>query len=360
MAGTNNTNASSQPEEVRRRSERLQPTRYSFPKVAHPHGIQFIFMDYDYNRFVSSLTNGGKLTASNAGDPGAIKKLGFVELDKIPDVKKYTAVELPFPRTLNDETSINNQAFERSFLYERLTAAIAGSGGFSGAATQLGEMARDVLAAIRSTTSGEGTFSENLSAAFAGKKGFENIGAASQYLSRTFLPGDLQKQIGNASGTAVNPLQTLAFTGVDLKSYSFTWDLFPSNQEDSKRIKEIVQVLKHKALPQVESFTNNGKGVQGLNRAFLKYPSVVLVNLLGIDESHFVRFKPAMLTNVTVNYGGPAGVVGILKGGKPAAVTLTLSFTELNIHTSEDYPIDPDGDDAGGSVEKETPKVIGA
>lgn len=355
MAGTTNTKASSQPEEVRKRSSRLQPTSYSFPKTPYRHGIQFIFMDYDYNRFVSSLTNGGKLTASNANDPGAIKKLGFVDLAQIPDVKKYTAVELPFPRTLSDETSINNQAFERSFLYERLTSAIAGSGGFTGAAETLGEMARDVLKAIRKTTSGEGTMSDNLSAVFKDQKGFESIGAASQYLSRTFLPGDLQKQIGNASGMAVNPLQTLAFTGVDLKNYSFTWDLFPSNQEDSQRIKDIVQVLKHKALPQVESFTNEGKGVQGLNRAFLKYPSVVLVNLIGVDESHFVRFKPAMLTNVTVNYGGPAGVVGIMKGGKPAAVTLTLSFTELNIHTAEDYPIDTGGDDADGTVKKETP-----
>ena len=73
-----------------------------------------------------------------------------------------------------------------------------------------------------------------------------------------------------------------------------------------------------KSLPAVE-------GVDGsptLARAFLKYPSVVDMYLLGIDEGYWMKFKPCMISNVSVDYGG-GGLVSIIKGGKPAAVNLS-------------------------------------
>ena len=33
-----------------------------------------------------------------------------------------------------------------------------------------------------------------------------------------------------------------------------------------------------------------------LSRAFLEYPATVNINLLGISENHFVKFKPATFT----------------------------------------------------------------
>ena len=340
---------SSRPEQVRKtgRSSRLGGTSYVFPSIPHPHGLQLIFMDYDYNRFINNMTEGSTLTTSNADDPNAIKKLGFVPAANVaPEVESYVNVELPFPRTLQDQNRINNQAYERSFIFERLTSSLAAAGDTSGITKQIGSIAKDVLGAIREAAAGGGDTTEAIGKALSGNKLTQNLAGGAQYLARSFLPGDLQKQAAGVGGIVANPLQTLAFTGVDLKSYSFTWDLFPSSKADSERIKKIVNLLKNKALPQV------GAGeatVQGMNRAFLKYPSVVRLNLLGVDESHFVRFKPAMLTDVSVDYSGPASQVGIMKGGRPAAVTLTLSFTELTIHTSEDYPITPDEADSSAS-----------
>ena len=340
---------SSRPEQVRKtgRSSRLGGTSYVFPSIPHPHGLQLIFMDYDYNRFINNMTEGSTLTTSNADDPNAIKKLGFVPAANVaPEVESYVNVELPFPRTLQDQNRINNQAYERSFIFERLTSSLAAAGDTSGITKQIGGIAKDILGAIREAAAGGGDTTEAIGKALSGNKLTQNLAGGAQYLARSFLPGDLQKQAAGVGGIVANPLQTLAFTGVDLKSYSFTWDLFPSSKADSERIKKIVNLLKNKALPQV------GAGeatVQGMNRAFLKYPSVVRLNLLGVDESHFVRFKPAMLTDVSVDYSGPASQVGIMKGGRPAAVTLTLSFTELTIHTSEDYPITPDEADSSES-----------
>ena len=357
---------SSRPELKRKqgRSSRLGGTSYVFPSIPHPHGLQMIFMDYDYNRFINNMTEGATLTTSNADDPNAVRKLGFVaDANVAPEVESYVNVELPFPRALQDQNRINNQAYERSFLFERLTSSLAAAGDFSGIVGSLGGIAKDVLGAIRGAASGEGDTTEAVSKVLADNSLTQNLAGGAQYLARSFLPGDLQKQAAGVGGIVANPLQTLAFTGVDLKSYTFTWDLFPSSKADSDRIKKIVNLLKHKALPQV------GAGeatVQGMNRAFLKYPSVVRLNLIGVDESHFVRFKPAMLTDVSVDYSGPASQVGIMKGGRPAAVTLTLSFTELTIHTSEDYPItanDPDSNESdtatprGEGQGSEDPKI---
>jgi len=83
--------------------------------------------------------------------------------------------------------------------------------------------------------------------------------------------------------------------------------------------------------------TQSVAGIKGLERAFLEYPAVVELSLLGVQEKHFVRFKRAMIDNVTVDYTGGGSLVSIIKGGVPASVTLSVSFKELTIQTANDY-----------------------
>ena len=320
------------PETIRNRARGRNAT-YSFPSEAFPHGIQFIFKDYDYNKFISVLDKGKTVASDTSGDLGRIEKFGLNAVSAGAAPKSFTSIELPFPRTLLDQNNIRNEGYERSFLFERLTSSLAAAGDVSGIIGGLEDISTKILSGVRKIGSGEFS-SSNIQSMLPD---FGDAAAAAQYISRTILPGDLSKQLGQAGGFIANPQQSLAFTGVDLKNFTFQWDLFPSNRADSEQLKRIIQVLKHKALPGVSNIGT----VAGGSRAFLTYPDVVVINLLGIDESHFVRFKPAMLTNVSVDYG-TGGQVSILRGGKPAAVTLSLSFTELNIHTREDYPMPVD------------------
>lgn len=374
------SDASNRPESVR--SKRVNDNSiYTFPAKQFPHGIQFIFMDYDYNRFINTLTasqttttktdadgNQVKETSTSVGDIGreaGIKKLGLVPASNVPpEIKDYTVLELPFPRQLQDTNQINNTAFERSFLMERITAALSAAGqnaGAEGIMGAAGDLAKKALAAVRGVGRGDENNALNQLGDILSSS--ENVGAggtAAKFLAKSFLPGDILKQIGQSSGQLINPLQTLAFTGVDLKQYSFTWDLFPTNQADSDRLKKIIQLLKNKSLPAVSGLKDgSGKDVGGLSRAFLKYPSVVRTNFIGVDESHFVRFKPAMLTQVNVDYAGNAGTVVIARGGRPAAITLTLAFTELTIHTADDYPLDDKPDTGATSAENDTNNAAG-
>ena len=152
------------------------------------------------------------------------------------------------------------------------------------------------------------------------------------YLARNVIGGDLSRTISAVTNRAVNPQETLSFTGVDLRNFSFSWDLFPSNKDDTDEITRIVNFLKARSLPEVE----DGGSEQFLGRAFLKYPDIVSLNLLGVDESKFTRFKRCMISNVTVDYSG-GSQVSIIKGGVPATVTLSVAFSEVQIQTRDDY-----------------------
>lgn len=340
MPETSKNNGSNRPETLRNKHLGGDKVLH-FPSVRHPHEIQLIFKDYDYNKFISTISKGSTVSSDNT-DFNRIKKFGFnPTLNATPVASEYTSIVLPFPRNLSDITGVNSTPFERSFLFERLTSAVASVSDLSASDVlkTVGNIASSALSAARGVGTGEINVEGMISEALT-KTGLATTAAAqaAQYLSRSFLPSDFQSQLAQFGGAIANPLTSLQFTGVSLKDYSFSWDLFPSNQKDSELIKEIVRTLKNKALPRVGSMGE----FDGLNRTLLKYPGVVIINLLGVDETHFKRFKPAMLTNVTAQYGSE-GNISMLKGGKPSLVNLTLSFTELNIHTAEDYDL-PSGD----------------
>jgi hypothetical protein len=329
---------------------------YSFPSKPMPHGLLLQFKNYDYQRYVSGIEkvkdkNGDDLIRENSN-------LGFVptlaqafssegDNQQKPDLKQSTALELPFPRTLQDSQGIRIQQFERDFLYERIASGLASfdeGGGLSNmfgnitdTASQLldsavsygksaGKTANEqgigtaMFEALKSGASAVGSFDSSKAAAMAG------------YLARNFISGEIAKSISVVGERVVNPQETLSFSGVDLRNFTFSWDLYPSNKKDTQNITNIIKLLKQKALPQVE---NAGAG--GVTaRAFLNYPSIVELNLLGVQEEHFMRFKRCMIQNVTADYGA-GGMPEIIKGGVPAAVSLSITFMELQIHTAEDY-----------------------
>ena len=71
------------------------------------------------------------------------------------------------------------------------------------------------------------------------------------------------------------------------------------------------------------------------NKLLLNYPSVVDIFFFGIDQSYFVYYKTCMVDSFNINFA-PNGLA-FVAGGKPAAVTMDMSVTEMDIHTSEDY-----------------------
>jgi len=346
----------------------------SFPAKPMPHGLLLQFKSYDYNKYVNGIKvivgedNKGKKTTSfkesdNLGFVNTLAEGYFNATEGKPELTHDTALELPFPRTLQDNQNIRVQQFERDFLYERIASGLAAFQGDGG----LGGMAENMLAGLEgfankayegikgagSSVSEKGVMGALVDAMKAGASNAASFDsskatALAGYLARNFISGEIAKSISVVGERVVNPQETLSFSGVDLRNFTFTWDLYPSNQNDSDNIKGIIRLLKQKALPTVEDIGGGGLGA----RAFLNYPSVVELNLLGVDESHFTRFKRCMIQSVNVDYGG-GGMPEIIKGGKPAVVSLSVTFSELQIHTAEDYGAkdsSTDGEDILGNA----------
>jgi hypothetical protein len=213
-----------------------------------------------------------------------------------------SSIALPIPSNLADTFSI------------RVLSTELGS---------VGNAVKDIVSmAGQGNLTAMGVF-ETAKAAIAGQ-GTRNVAAFIDSVGGT----NTAKAIEVATGMIVNPRIALAFEGVDLKSHTFTWTLAPRSASESDKLRGIIQQIKKSALP---SF-NNSSG----QKVFLNYPNVVDVFFLGTTEGFMYYFKRAMISQFEVNYSG-SGAPAFVEGGKPAVVTLTISLTEIDIHTSEDY-----------------------
>jgi hypothetical protein len=304
----------------------------SFPASPLPHTMLLSFKSYTY---------------TTLGEYGVLKPLNQIgnRTSSNVEVRGTSHIELPFPTQLTDNQGLQVGDYERNLLAanvaDRLKPILeTGSTQTIGETlNKLGAQGSRALDGIISAIANPGDSSSAAASAISGfvKEALgtstANVASGAQYLLRSkldaVLGGEVSRTLDNVTGQTVNPRSTLAFTGVDLKSHQFSWELYPSNETDSKIIRNIIQTIKRNALPSVQD-------LPGISRAFLKYPSVVDMYLLGIDEGYWMKFKPCMISNVSVDYGG-GGLVSIIKGGKPAAVNLSLSLTELEIWTEEDY-----------------------
>jgi hypothetical protein len=348
------TRKDTSPAAVIARAKRIEGfnSELSFPARAHSHGIQLIFKQYSF----------AKLVAQNAG-----RELNSVQFGTkgFAEKKGQQSFYLPFPTSLQDSTGLTYNNFERdlvmSVVGESLSSAVnsvandpqGAAAGAKNAQSKLEKFGSNVSKTLRENPGMGGAlmlaqqFRDGVGSGL--KLGGDSAKLFAAYLARNFN-GDIGKTIAMDSGMAINPSETLAFEGVDLKSYTFDWDLYPESKEDSDRIKDIIKSLKRRILPTTSGggFGESASGLfpEGaarqaaesgpLQRMFLSYPDAVYINLVGVDGSHFPQFKPAMCTGMDVDYGATGNMV-IAKGGRPAAVNISLSFSELVIHTAEDY-----------------------
>lgn len=294
-----------------------------FPDKPNPHSILLVFKEYSYKqgfdegRF-ASLLNSGTFNRRTSGI----------------NLRSANSIELPFPKQLTDSTNLKLNAFERDLLTEQIASRINNyiSGGSSPTTISgIPDAIQGMGAGISQMLSGASTGAINNMLASVLDTSVVDVATAAQYLLRRNLPGDISRSIDIATGQTINPRETLAFEGVSLRTHQFNWDLYPNNVADSERIREIVNLIKRNVLPT----TQNLDGL-GIAKAFLKYPSTVEMYLLGVSKEHYIKFKPAMVSQFNVDYGA-GGNMSFLKGGKPAGVNISLQLTELEIETAEDY-----------------------
>lgn len=317
--------SSSRPE-VKYRDEEYNSamSQLRFPDKPFPHSMLLVFKKYDYSGYGQDGAIGRFNTLLRAERDATGRSSGA-------SLRSSNSIELPFPKQLSDSTSLRLNGYERDLLTEQIAQRINGylEGGSADAVSDIPGILQDMGAGFSQMLTGASNGDlEKVAQSILGTS-VKDVASAAQYILRSKLPGDIQKSINTATGQALNPRETMAFEGVDLRTHQFNWDLFPSNKNDSERIREIVNMLKRNSLPETVTLGT-------ISKAFLRYPSTVDMYLIGVNREYFMKFKTSMIRSFSVDYGA-GGNMSIMEGGKPAGVNISIQFAELEIETAHDY-----------------------
>lgn len=146
--------------------------------------------------------------------------------------------------------------------------------------------------------------------------------AAAVGISQLFGGGALSAGFG----LAANPRKEQIFKGVDFRTFSFDYQLYPRSASEARNILDIIQTFKFHAHPE---FKDSG--------GFLYiYPSEFDIVFYQGDSENLTlpRIASCVLLDVTVNYT-PNGMFNTFEDGTPTQINLTLNFRELSILTKE-------------------------
>lgn len=294
---------------IDRRKANSSNSFLQFPEDIGPHGMLLVFRDYDYV------------------PPGDRRLL---DLNSGATVSNYDSIILPIPNNLQDQTETRLNRIDMRFLGDIGADAINTSLGAPGQPFDISNVWEATKKIIGS---------------FDGAKLYEDLkngktneitGGASYLLKNAnsnYLLKHANDRVGDiisvADGNLANPKAALLFDGVELKSHTFSWMLAPRSKEESNIIKNIVNKFKTKQLP-----TYGGEVFGG--DLFLRYPSTVDIFLVGVASDYFLKYKTSMIRSLNVNYTAQNGL-SLMRGGVPSAVSIEISVTEMDIHTSEDY-----------------------
>ena len=145
--------------------------------------------------------------------------------------------------------------------------------------------------------------------------------------------GDFNQSLSRQTGAVLNSNTELLFNGVaPPRAFSFSFDLVPRSEAESKVIKEIILFFKK------ESATQKGSTSDGAAGLFLKSPSVFKLQYMSGGKSHpfLHQFKMCALNAMSVNYTG-SGTYATYSDATPVHMQMALSFQELTPIYREDY-----------------------
>ena len=149
---------------------------------------------------------------------------------------------------------------------------------------------------------------------FGGAGGIADMSEIKQIMLDNVDAGKILKA---AAGKTVNPMKFQMFSGVDMRTYSYSFELYPETQSDSEVIREIAYAFKKSALP----------GTTGANKRIYTFPNEWAIRYHGPMKNWIDYPMVSVLTGVDVNYGlnGSQRMID----GAPSGVGISLSFSEV-------------------------------
>jgi hypothetical protein len=123
-------------------------------------------------------------------------------------------------------------------------------------------------------------------------------------------------------GIAVNPHLAVIFSGVNFRSHQFQYKFSARNSGESNALREIIKRFKLNMVPTIDG------------AAFFKYPNEFDISFSSKHEKYMFKFGTNVLTDFQINYN-PDGGSYFHDNGAPVSVSMSLTFTEIDILTQE-------------------------
>lgn len=143
-------------------------------------------------------------------------------------------------------------------------------------------------------------------------------GAAGGAAVGNALGGVAQGAIAGA-GLAVNPHLAVLFTGPRFRVHQFNYKITPKSAGESTALTETIKQFKLAMAPAIDSL------------AFFDYPNEFYIRFPA-NSQHLFKIGASVLTDFTVNYT-PDGGSYFHDNGAPVSVSMSLSFTEIDVIT---------------------------
>ena len=228
-------------------------------------------------------------------------------------------IELPIPQEVNDSNSVT-WGEDRMNAIEIATLSVAQRAMKDG----VGDIAQAAVTMLNEGVSVPGLTPDSqaaLRAAISGKA----INALGSQVSP-------QSVVARSTGQILNNNLELLFSGVNLRSFPFSFTFSPRNPRESDVVKNIIRSLKMSMAAKAGEFNGSAQGI------FLKSPDLFQLDYLKDGKNHpfLNRFKLCALTGMSVNYTN-AGTYASYNDGTPVNIRMNVTFKEINPIYHEDY-----------------------
>ena len=151
----------------------------------------------------------------------------------------------------------------------------------------------------------------------------------------------------SASGLAMNPSTSMIFSGIDFRSFSFTWTFAPKNVAENSTLLAIINYLKSKQLPSFTSGSNVIFNYPQLVKPQI-YPSTAF-NAFGGDVKN--QFQWCVIKSVNVSYSPQGDSPSFYtKSMSPAFIRLQLDIQEMEYRLPNKYGGQLNGTQTSGQI----------
>lgn len=297
-----------------------------------------LILKYRYNTPYGGLLSGGAPQAANIITSGFPRGNDTYIGDKI---EPLGTVYLPMPNAVSDANSVSWGDENMNNLAASLATAAIGNPLLYAGAGGLGALASSVAGGGAGAGAKAGGLLTYLTEMINNKAISADsdiitllaaMGSSQLIKSTTGVEVSPESILARGSGVVVNNNLELLFNGPTLRKFGFVYKMTARSKEEAATIRGILKFFKQGMAP--KKLTGGGSATN----FFLRTPNVFKLKYLanGSENKSVNKFKTCALESFTCNYT-PDGLWAAYDEGQPVAVSMNMSFTELEPIYDVDY-----------------------